>query len=268
MSIKLVAIDLDGTLLNAHHQITPHVKEAIQYAINKGVYVVLATGRPFSGIQPYLEELGLNRKEQFCISNNGSVIHDGLTGEHLVEFPLSFDDYLAIEQLSRDINISMHALADNKIFTANDNINRYTVHESYITNTPLMFKPVEQMDRNLRFNKIMLCGEAELLNIAESKIPTEFFKKYTMLRSAPFFLECLHHEANKGTAVNALANKLNITAEQIMCIGDQNNDLPMFNYAKHKIAMGNAIDAVKQAATFVTKSNNDDGVAFAIQTFI
>lgn len=268
MSIKLVAIDLDGTLLNTHHQISTGVKEAIDYAINKGIYVILATGRPFSGITPYLDELGLKRQDQFCISNNGSVIHDTSTGKHLMEFPLSFDDYLAIEKLSREIGISMHALADNKIFTANQNINHYTVHESYITNTPLMFRPVDKMDSSLRFNKIMLCGEPELLNLAESKIPAEFFNKYTMLRSTPFFLECLHPDANKGTAVNALAKKLNITEDEIMCIGDQNNDLPMFEFAKHKIAMGNAIDAVKEAATFVTKSNDEDGVAFAIKTFI
>lgn len=61
-------------------------------------FIILATGRPFSGIKPYLDELGLKCKDQFCISNNGSVIHDALTGQHLMEFPLSFNDYLTIEQ--------------------------------------------------------------------------------------------------------------------------------------------------------------------------
>lgn len=268
MSIKLIAIDLDGTLLNEHHQITTHVKNAIKNAVKKGIYIILASGRPFSGIAPYLEELDLKRRNQFSISNNGSVIHDNYHGEHLIEFPLSFIDYLKLEKLSRDIGVSMHTLADNKIFTANEHISHYTVHDAYVTNTPLIFRPADKMSSSLRFNKVMLCGEPEQLNVAETKIPGEFFKEYTLVRSTPFFLECLHPDANKGAAVDAIAKKLGITHDDIMCIGDQNNDLPMYSYAKYKIAMGNAIDAVKDVSTFITKTNNEDGVAHAINEFI
>ncbi|WP_392562729.1 sugar-phosphatase [Orbus sturtevantii] len=268
MSVKLIAIDLDGTLLNSHHQVSDRIKTTIAEAKSRGIQVVLASGRPYAGIKQYLAELELNRREYFCISNNGSVVHQADTGEHLTEFLLDFKSYQELELLSRQIDISMHALANNAIFTANKKIGPYTVHESYLTQTPLIYCPVDEMNPNLSFTKIMLSGLPEQLSRAESKIPADFYQKYTLVKSTPFFLECLNLGANKGIAMQVIADKLNINYDEMMCIGDQNNDLPMFDYAKHKIAMGNAADAIKDKATFVTKSNDEDGVAVAIEKFI
>lgn len=268
MSIKLIAIDLDGTLLNSYHQISDNVKKAINYATNQGIQVVLASGRPYAGIKQYLAELDLNQRNYFCISNNGSLIHQADTGEHLNEFLLDFNSYQELEQLSRQIDISIHALGDNKMFTSNRHIGHYTVHDAYITQTPLFYCPASEMNPASSFTKVMFSGEPELLTIAESKIPSQLYQKYTIVKSTPFFLECLNLGANKGIAMQVIADKLTINYDEIMCIGDQNNDLPMFEYAKYKIAMGNAGQSIKDQASFVTTSNDEDGVAVAIEKFI
>ncbi|WP_312462417.1 HAD-IIB family hydrolase, partial [Pantoea endophytica] len=92
MAIKLVAIDMDGTLLNPQHEITPAVKSAIERAHKKGVMVVLTTGRPFVGIQRYLMELNLVDEGQYCISYNGALVHRANDGECVAEITLGFDD--------------------------------------------------------------------------------------------------------------------------------------------------------------------------------
>lgn len=268
MSIKLVAIDLDGTLLNSQHQISPAVKEAVIQAKNKGVYIVLASGRPFSGISPYLKELGLDNATDYCISNNGSVIHQANDGSHIIENLLDFADYQYFESLSNEVGVHMHALAQNTMFTANRHISQYTVHDAYLTNTPLVYCPANEMDSDLKFTKFMMIDLPEKLTVGISYIPEDAFERYSLIQTSPYFLEISSKTASKGAALQLICEKLGITPDKIMCIGDQNNDLKMLQYAKFPVAMGNAIDNVLNIAKFVTKTNNEDGVAVALDKFI
>ena len=93
-------------------------------------------------------------------------------------------------------------------------------------------------------------------------------KKYTVLKSAPYFLEILDKRVTKGTGVKSLADALGIQPEEVMAIGDQENDIAMIEYAGVGVAMDNAIPAVKEAANFITKSNLEDGVAYAIENML
>lgn len=268
MSIKLVAIDLDGTLLNPQHQISPAVKEAVIQASQKGVYVVLASGRPFSGIAPYLKELGLNTTNNYCISNNGSVIHQASDGSHLVEVPLDFDDFQYFEELARNVGIHMHALADNTMFTANRHISHYTVMDAYLTNTPLVYCPVNEMDMSLVFTKFMMIDHPETLETGISYIPENVFDNYALTRTSPYFLEISNKAANKGAALQIICEKLGLTPDKVMSIGDQNNDIQMLQYASVSVAMENAVEPIRRMAKFVTTTNEEDGVAIAINKFI
>ena len=268
MSIKLVAIDLDGTLLNSHHQITPAVKEAILHAKDKGVHIVLASGRPYSGIAPYLKELGLDNANNYCISNNGSVIHQADTGEHLAEDLLDFEDYRFFESLSREIGVHMHVLADNMIFTANRHIHQYTVHDAFLTNTPLVYCPSHEMDPQLNFTKFMIIDNPEVLSDRINYIPADTFDCYSLVRTSPYFLEIYNKSVNKGHALKILSEKLALTPDKIMAIGDQNNDIQMLEFAQVSVAMGNAATHIQQLAKFVTTTNDQDGVASAINRFV
>ncbi|MGV3346440.1 sugar-phosphatase [Enterobacteriaceae bacterium LUAb1] len=267
MTIKMIAIDLDGTLLDDQHNISNEVISAISRARENGINIVLASGRPYSGIKPYLEQLALHKPGTYCVSNNGSVIHDAANGNHLADHLLNMNDYKKIYQVTEPLALSLHALGNNQIYTANEIIGHYTVHEAYLTRTPLNYKPIENMPTDILFTKLMISSEPDKLSSMIKNIPEALFNHYTLLRSTPYFLEVLNRDANKGLAIKSLAKKLNISKNEIMCIGDQNNDLPMFNFASVCIAMGNATDELKQRATHVTLSNNENGVAIAINKY-
>ena len=114
----------------------------------------------------------------------------------------------------------------------------------------------------------MMVEEPEILQEAINNLPEYLYEKYTIVRSAPFFLEFLNKEVNKGVGVEALANSLGIKREEVICMGDAGNDEHMIRYSGFGVAMGNAFEEIKAVADFVTKSNNEDGVAYVIDQFV
>ncbi|WAT00627.1 sugar-phosphatase [Rouxiella chamberiensis] len=268
MAIELIAIDMDGTLLNPQHEVTPAVKNALAAAVKQGVQVVLATGRPFIGIKRYLQELDLEQAGCYCISNNGALVHNAEDGSIFAETTLAFNDFLYFESLARLLGVSFQALTYTDLYTANQDISPYTIHEAYITGIPLHYRSVEQMDREMRFPKVMMIDHPEKLDHAITQIPHDAKERYTIMKSSPYYLEILHKSVNKGQGVKKLAEKLGIARESIMTLGDQENDIAMLEYAGLGVAMGNALDSVKAVSQFVTKTNSEDGVAFAIDKFV
>lgn len=268
MAIKLIAIDMDGTLLNSDHKVTERVKESIHYAKSKGVQVILATGRPFSGISPYLLELGLNSEQDFCISNNGSYIHHAHTGEITAKETITFDDYRAIEALSRELGVCMHTHIDSCIYTSNEKISRYTVIESYLSNTQLVYRALDKMSPDEPYIKCVFSDQPSLLDEVEGQIPEDFRQRFNVVKSATFYLEFLSKKASKGNALQKVAKSLSIQPSEMMCMGDQENDFSMFAVAETKVAMGNGIKLLKDNATFITTTNNEHGVAIAIEKFV
>ncbi|PIJ49557.1 sugar-phosphatase [Erwinia sp. OLTSP20] len=267
MAVKLIAIDMDGTLLNPQHQVSAGVNAAISAAKAKGIKVVLATGRPYVGIVRYLKELDLQQDDQYAISYNGALVHRAVDGEPVSEVSLGFDDYLYFEKLARQLGVHFQALDKTALYTANKDISEYTVHEAYLTGIALRYCPRDEMDPHTTFPKVMMIDKPALLDAAIAALPQAAWDKYTLLKSAPYYLEILNKRVNKGYGVKVLADLLGLKPEEIMAIGDQENDIAMIQYAGTGVAMGNAIEPVKAAAQFVTRSNSEDGVAYAIERF-
>jgi Cof subfamily protein (haloacid dehalogenase superfamily) len=268
MPIKLIAIDMDGTLLLPDHTISPAVKDAIAKARERGVNVVLCTGRPYAGVENYLRELHMDQPNDYCITYNGALVQKANDGSTVAQTALNYDDYRYLEQVSREVGSHFHALDRHTLYTANRDISYYTVHESFIANIPLVFCEAENMAKNGEFLKVMMIDDPVVLDKAIAKIPDEVKECYTLLKSAPYFLEILDKRVNKGTGVKALAESLGIKREEVMTLGDQENDIAMLEYAGMGVAMENAIDKVKEVSNFVTKSNLEDGVAYAIEKFV
>ncbi len=268
MPIKLIAIDMDGTLLLPDHTISPAVKNAIAAARERGVNVVLCTGRPFAGVENYLKELHMDRPNDYCITYNGALVQKAQDGSTVAQTALNYDDYRYLEQIAREVGSHFHALDRHTLYTANRDISYYTVHESFIANIPLVFCEPENMDKNGQYLKVMMIDDPVILDKAIARIPDEVHERYTLLKSSPYFLEILDKRVNKGTGVKALAESLGIKQDEVMTLGDQENDIAMLEYAGMGVAMGNAIDKVKEVSDFVTKSNLEDGVAYAIEKFV
>ncbi|WP_042461311.1 sugar-phosphatase [Neobacillus dielmonensis] len=265
---KLVAIDIDGTLLNDRREITKEVNDAIQAARAKGVRVVICTGRPIGGVRPIIEELKLNDQDDYVITFNGALVQNTHTNEVKSQITLTYDDLKDLYELSLKINSPLHFFDTKKIYTPNREINRYTIHEAYVNRVPLQYLPIEEVPNDMIIPKVMFIDEPERLNQIMGKIPESVWEKYTLVKSAPFFLEVLDPSVSKGNAVKQLAEKLSIKREEVICIGDGENDLTMIEYAGCGVAMGNAEAVVKEVAQFHTLSNNENGVAYAIEKLV
>ena len=185
MSIKLVAVDIDGTLLTNDRKITPEVFEAVRDAKKQGVKVVITTGRPIAGVQTLLDDLNLKDTGDYVITFNGGLVQDTATGENIIE---AARKHLAPVVQLLQLNIHMHAITKEGIFTANRNIGKYTVHESTLVNMPIYYRTPEEMG-DKEIIKMMFIDEPEILDAAIAKIPQEFYDKYTIVKSTPFYLE-------------------------------------------------------------------------------
>lgn len=268
MSIKLIAIDMDGTLLNSDHAVSQKVAESIRTAQAQGVEIILATGRPFSGMKPHIDALGIYNRGTYCISNNGALIQNFATGEVVYESLLTHEDYDRIEKLSRNFDVSMHVISEGALYTPNTAIGRYVVYESYLSNIPLIYRAPEDMESHRLYTKCLFSDVPEKLALVEAQIPEPFYEQYTVVKSAPFYLEFLHLDSSKGRALQRIANEFGLKKEEIMCIGDHQNDFSMFEVAGTKVAMGNAIELLKTHADFITTTNDQDGVAVAIERYL
>ncbi len=265
---KLVAIDIDGTLINDRMEITKEVNEAIQAARAKGVKIVLCTGRPINGVHRYIEELRLNEGDEFVITFNGALVQKVKTSEEISGLSLNYQNLKELYDLAKKIHSPMHFYDSENIYTPNKAINKYTVLDSHVTQVPLHYRILEEIPEDIQIPKIMFIDEPERLNKVIAAIPESFKEKYEIVQSSPFFLEILHPGVTKGNAIKQLAEKLSIQREKIVCIGDGKNDLSMVEYAGCGVAMANAVPSIKEIAKFHTMSNNGNGVAYAIEKLI
>ncbi|MBU3172361.1 sugar-phosphatase [Clostridium estertheticum] len=263
---KLIAIDMDGTLLNSEKKISPANFNAIQQAKDIGVKVVLASGRPLIGFKRYLEELNLVSEDNYAVAFNGALVQNCEGNEIISKTTLTLEDYKYIYSLSKKLNVNIHALTEDSVISPKDTT--FTRHEAEMNHIPNDIIAVDDVPASTTIVKVMFVDKPEVIEDVMGKIPEEVSDKYTVVRSAAFYLEFLPKSVNKGAGVAALAEKLNIKQEEVICIGDAGNDIHMIKYAGLGVAMGNAYPEVKRVANFITKTNDQDGVAFIINKFI
>lgn len=263
---KLIAIDMDGTLLNEEKKISQANYEAIQQATKNGVKIVLASGRPLVGFKKYLKELNLISENNYAVAFNGAFVQSTEGTKIISKTTLTLEDYKSLYKLSLELEVNIHALTENSVISPKDN--EYTRQEAHWNGIKSKIGPVEDVDSNTTIVKVMFVDKSDIIDEAITKIPAEISSKYTVVRSAPFYLEFLPKSVNKGAGVSALAEELNIKQEEVICIGDAGNDIHMIKYAGLGVAMGNASPEVKRASDFITKTNEEDGVAFIIDKFI
>ncbi|EHJ56850.1 cof-like hydrolase [Streptococcus urinalis FB127-CNA-2] len=267
MSIKLVAVDIDGTLINDDRKITDDVLSAVKDAKKAGVKVMLATGRPIAGVEQLLYELDLKDEGDYVITFNGSLVQDTATGEEIVKETMTYEDYLDIEFLSRKLGLHMHAITKEGIYTANRDIGKYTIHEATLVNMPVYYRTPEEM-ASKDIVKMMMIDEPDVLDKAIKLIPKEFYDKYNIVKSTPFYLEFMAKQVSKGNAIKHLAERLSIDMSETMAIGDAENDRAMLEVVGNPVVMENGTPEIKEIAKYITKSNNESGVAYAIRKWV
>lgn len=264
---KLIAIDMDGTLLKEDKSVSERTKNAIKAAKDKGVHVVIATGRPIDGVRRYLEELNMLGENDYVLSYNGGLVLKTKSREVISKISLTGSDLHYLHNLSKKLGVNIHAFSEiHGLITPKNS--KYTEVEANINNIKISINDYSEIEDDHSIIKVMMIDEPEVLQKAVDNLPQEVYDKYTVVRSTPYFLEFLNKAVNKGTGVELLAKHLGVKQDEIMTFGDAGNDLDMIVYAGMGVAMANAFDEVKEAANYITDSNEEDGVAKAIEKFV
>ena len=266
LMIKLVAIDLDGTLLDPNRQITAEVKTAVKKAKAAGVKIVITTGRPLPGVVDILKALELTDQSDYVITYNGGLVQRA-TGEEFIKETLSSEDWLDLDAAARKIGLPIHAITREGIYTPNHDVGRYTVQEAQMVKMPLYIRQPEDIAA-LEIAKVMMVDEPAALDDGIAYLPFEFFERYNVVKSTPFYLEFMNKKASKGSAVKHLAEKLSFDLDEVMAIGDEENDRSMLEVAGCPVVMENGKSELKKIAKYVTKSNAKSGVAYAINEWV
>lgn len=274
--IKLIALDLDGTLFDNSGQISPANKIEIENAVKKGLAVVISTGRPFSGL-PFeqIKDTGI----KYAITTNGSALYEIETGKCLFEAAL--DDAVVIPIINYIMTKDIHADAfcGGKGYTSEKTLSarsKLDVPESllkYIINTREVVPDLAAYikDKNLHVQKMTLNfhkdADGRLVDREDVKAFLMANPDINVVCGGYNNLEFTAAGVDKGMGLKKLAELLSIPMESTMAIGDTENDLSIIQAAAVGVAMGNATEEVKKAAAYITDSNTEDGVAHAIAHF-
>jgi Cof subfamily protein (haloacid dehalogenase superfamily) len=265
---------MDGTLLNSWHKISGTSKVAIRRAHNKKIHIVVSTGRIYTDAEAYSNLIGVKSP---IIASNGAVIR-GIDMNHIIyKSAIAEQTCIRLTNILYKYNIKPNFNTPERVYfgslsmklffeylklkgTMNNNIElKYAQSWKHLRNIICMEKDnivkCEIINKNI--NKLVKIRE-ELESIKEIEI----------VSSSKYNIEITNRGVSKGKAIEILASYYNIEKEEIIAIGDSENDLSMMEYASTGVAMGNAVDAVKKRARFITDSNDNDGVAKFINKFV
>lgn len=270
MAIKLVAIDIDGTLINDQRVVTPKTVAAIKKASAARIQVVLCTGRPMTGVAPFLKQLGLADSDQeYVVAFNGGLAQT-TKGQVVVNYTVSFDDYVDILGFATKHDVKSIIETQDYIYTTNQDISPVAVHESELVFMPMRYRSLDQLNivrDQIVIGKFMMTDDKDKLDRAYQALPTELADRFKIVRSEDYYLEFVNNQAGKGATLEALCDHLKIQSDEVMAIGNAQNDESMIEFAGLGVAMGNSIPSTLAKADVVVAGNNHDGVAEAIEKY-
>jgi len=266
--IKLIAIDIDDTLLNSQSKITAATKEAIQNALQQGIKVVLCSGRPLAGVSPFLKELDITGDNQYVITNNGGVI-ETVSGKVLSRQSLNNSDYRRIVKYATEHKMSYYVLDDqSNVYTSDHDVNRLAVVQAWENKAGIYIRTPDELADDFEITKAAIVGEKSALDKFEQPVKAEFAKDFYVVRAGDYFLEIMHRDVNKGIGLQKLTEILGIDASEVMAFGDEQNDIPMFKFAGTAVSMGNGSKLAKAEADHITDTNDNDGIAKALTKLV
>lgn len=287
---KLVAIDLDGTLLNSYGEVSTGTKEEIKKAVANGIEVVLASGRPIKSVEDLANDLTANH---YLISGNGSIVYDIQKQEIVYDKFLNKKQVLNIIKICEENSIYYNIYTENEVLTKSLNYNTLFYHsenthkqEEKRTNINLLtdvYDYVEKSENN-RYLKITICDQSKIVfNSIIKKIKTisdidvldveHMSKKIIKSGTEDVIVEYCYTEitnknVNKWNALEYIMKELNITKDEVIAIGDNVNDKEMIENAGLGVAMGNSTNDIKQIAKIEVATNNKEGVKETFQKFV
>lgn len=262
MAIKLIAVDLDGTLLNSNHEISDYNYSVIKEAERRGIAVVISTGRLYSSLYKYKEKLNLKTP---VICYNGAKVVDGRDDSTIFERTIDEDVVKKVIKIAREKDVHLNLFQDEKWYVEC----RRDEVETYRNSSGLSYHlaDFDKMEK-LNVTKLMFVGENGILKEIEKIVKTELGNFVYTAFSKPYFFEILDCKVSKGEALKKIAEQYEIRREEIMAFGDGYNDIEMLQYAGLGVAMGNAPEEMKEMFENIAETCDNDGVGKFIENYI
>lgn len=261
MNVKMIALDCDGTLLNSNKQITNVTKDALAQAMVRGVKILLASARPFYRLKSILSTLGSNVEDQYTIAFNGGLIMNN------TETAVILSQSFTVEQMKRIIEVGNQVGTMMFLYTQNAILANMDDPKYRKKNPDVDFRVVELHDidyAQTEIFKVAYVNKPEVTAQLKTNLPEDMYANFEISSSVPQFVEFTRKGITKAYALELICEKMGINPKEVVAFGDEDNDLPMLNFAGFGVAMGNASQLVKEAADCVTTTNDEDGVAVAL----
>lgn len=264
MAIRMIAMDLDDTLLTPELTISAGNRRAILAAARRGVAVVIATGRMFQATKIFADQLDL---DMICLCYNGALIKTSRSGQVLYTDPVPLSAAKQVAKRFFDYDLKINIYLQDKLYQ------REPTPEGLLYAQLSKVEPIF-VGRDLHAwldeapHKVLGIGNPEKLDVIQPVLEKEFAGKVHLTRSKPNYLEGLDWGLSKGAALAGLTAKMGIDPGEVMTIGDAPNDREMLKWAGTGVAVGNAHPLALQVADWVAPDYREDGVAAAIERFV
>lgn len=267
MDEKVLVLDIDGTLTNSQKEISPATRRGILETLKRGHKVILASGRPTPGMRRYEKELELEKYGGYLLSFNGGRIIECRSGEIVYQRVLPLSIIPGLYGFARRNQCGLITYFGDKIISAFEP-DEYVRLESRINGMEI--KVVENFKDYVDFdiNKCLLTAPPERAEVYEKELAAKYGDILSVYRSEPFFVEIMPQNVDKATSLDRMLETVGLTREAAICCGDGFNDISMIKYAGVGVAMGNAQPAVKDAADYITATNDEDGLVQVMEEFI
>lgn len=277
MNLKAIVLDIDGTLLTEEKVISVRTKQALIEAQIQGVKVILASGRPTSGMRHLVEELEMNHHHGLIVSYNGACVIDCENDEILFNQTMSVTEVKAVLRHLEQFEVT-------PMIEKGDYMLVDDVYDCWLNLPQGPFNVIQYESRgggyllcevanladaiDIPLNKILVAGDPQYMKDHESQIAQPFIEQLSSMFTAPFYYEFTAKNIDKAFALDTVLHQFNIHASEIIAFGDGHNDLSLIRYAGKGVAMGNAVDALKAAADVITASHNEEGIALIVEEYL
>lgn len=266
---KLIATDLDGTLVTDDKNLTDRTVENVKKALKKNVKIMITSARAFYRLERYIDELDLRKENQYTICFNGAIIVENITGKVLYSKNLDKEEVSELIGLGKQLNVPIMLYSKNANWV--EEMPEVIQKNKNSKGMNIKIENFDKIDFNEEENyiyKIVFMDKPEKIIEIRKNLSKEIIDKYEVTSSVPEYIEFVKKGIKKSKAIKFIMDKCKIKQKEIMAIGDGENDVEMLRFAGLGVAMENANNYVKENADYITTSNNDDGVGKVIEKFI
>lgn len=262
---KAIATDLDGTLLNSDSAVSAYSKEILQKAADRGVEIIVCTGRMFASIAPVRDSLPFVRWAITCM---GADVYEFASGKRVDSHPLSGEPVEKITAYALKHNIHLHLYHDNTLYISKSD--KYSDWYCSVNGTPAQLIPGDPMEfiQGKGFSKTLYIGPPEEIKVHLAAVQEMLGETANVCQAHETFVECSHPDAQKDKRLLELIARLGIKKEELLVFGDSGNDIGMLKNTGFSVAVANAWPETKQAADILVESNDNDGVARTVRRLV